>query len=130
MFLDTSGLMSIHHHRDPWHKDARTFFALSGRKLTHGYVLAEFVALTQARGLSRPGVLLFLQSLVSHAEVGIVWITEGLHQDGMRLLATRLDKKYSLCDAISFVLMRHAGITDSLTTDHHFEQEGFRRLLK
>lgn len=47
----------------------------------------------------------------------------------MNLLQVRLDKTYSLCDAISFVLMREHGIQEALTTDHHFEQEGFRRLL-
>ncbi len=41
-----------------------------------------------------------------------------------------MDKTYSLCDAVSFVLMRLEGITEALTTDHHFEQEGFVRLLK
>jgi predicted nucleic acid-binding protein len=36
----------------------------------------------------------------------------------------------SLCDAVSFVLMRARGILEALSTDHHFEQEGFLRLLK
>lgn len=39
------------------------------------------------------------------------------------------DETYSLCDAVSFVLMRQRGISDALTTDRHFEQEGFIRLL-
>lgn len=54
---------------------------------------------------------------------------EALHQRAISLLESRLDKQYSLCDAVSFVLMREWGLTDALTTDHHFEQEGFRRLL-
>jgi uncharacterized protein len=41
----------------------------------------------------------------------------------------RLDKNYFLCDAVSFVLMRQRGLNESLTTDYHFEQEGFQRLL-
>ena len=41
----------------------------------------------------------------------------------------RFDKNYSLCDAVSFILMRRRGLYEALTTDHHFEQEGFRRLL-
>ena len=48
----------------------------------------------------------------------------------MKLLFERQDKTYSLCDAVSFVLMRRRGMTDALTTDQHFEQEGFVRLLQ
>jgi uncharacterized protein len=52
-----------------------------------------------------------------------------IHREGLALLKTRLDKSYSLCDAVSFVLMRRNGLLKALTTDRHFEQEGFRRLL-
>ena len=31
---------------------------------------------------------------------------------------------------ISFVVMQDYGLTDALTTDHHFEQAGFNALLK
>jgi uncharacterized protein len=48
----------------------------------------------------------------------------------LRFLQGRLDKSYSLCDAVSFLLMRERAITEALTTDRHFEQEGFTRLLK
>jgi len=44
-------------------------------------------------------------------------------------LTLRLDKTYSLCDSVSFVIMRQRQITEALTTDKHFEQEGFIRLL-
>jgi predicted nucleic acid-binding protein len=47
----------------------------------------------------------------------------------LELLRLRLDKSYSLCDAVSFILMRDHQINDALTSDRHFEQEGFRRLL-
>jgi predicted nucleic acid-binding protein len=42
----------------------------------------------------------------------------------------RADKSYSLCDALSFVLMRDRSIQQALTTDRHFTQEGFGRLLE
>jgi predicted nucleic acid-binding protein len=48
----------------------------------------------------------------------------------MSLLQSRLDKDWSLCDAVSFVLMQQRGVTEALTTDHHFEQAGFVRLLE
>ncbi len=48
----------------------------------------------------------------------------------MEILRGRLDKTYSLCDAASFVVMREYGLTEALTTDKHFTQEGFVRLLE
>ena len=68
--------------------------------------------------------------VVADPEVKIVWVDQQLHRDGIDLLLARPDKKYSLCDAVSFVLMRRAGLAEALTTDKHFEQEGFTRLLK
>ena len=50
--------------------------------------------------------------------------------DKVALLEARADKSYSLADAVSFVLMRAHHIRDALTTDRHFEQEGFVRLLR
>jgi predicted nucleic acid-binding protein len=40
-----------------------------------------------------------------------------------------LDKAYSLTDCISMNAMRERGLTDILTNDHHFTQEGFHILL-
>jgi predicted nucleic acid-binding protein len=47
----------------------------------------------------------------------------------MRLLAEREDKRWTLCDAVSFVMMSESKIAEALTTDHNFEQAGFARLL-
>lgn len=129
MLLDTSGLFCYHHDNEPRHTDAQTLFEVADFKLTHSYVLAEFVALAATRGLSRRPVLVFLTTLLEHPLVETVWVAEDLHQQAMNLLAARPDKDYALCDAVSFVLMRQRGMTEALTTDRHFEQEGFRRLL-
>jgi predicted nucleic acid-binding protein len=48
----------------------------------------------------------------------------------VELYAERPDKDWSLTDCISFVVMRHQGVTQALTGDHHFEQAGFTALLK
>ena len=58
------------------------------------------------------------------------WVDRDLHVRAIALLRNREDKAYSLCDAVSFVLMRQLGINEALTTDRHFEQEGFVRLLR
>jgi len=93
-------------------------------------VLAEFVPLCQTRGLNRTRVLAFAADLLDNPHVEVIWVDETLHHSAVALLQERLDKTYSLCDAVSFVLMRELNITEALTTDRHFEQEGFTRLLK
>ena len=40
------------------------------------------------------------------------------------------DKEFSFTDCTSFVVMHELRLSDALTTDHHFEQAGFVRLLK
>jgi predicted nucleic acid-binding protein len=42
----------------------------------------------------------------------------------------RHDKAWSLTDCTSFVVMRQHRLTEALTTDHHFEQAGFKMLLR
>jgi predicted nucleic acid-binding protein len=48
---------------------------------------------------------------------------------GLDLYKARSDKSYSLTDCISMVTMRERSITDVLTHDRHFAQEGFNVLL-
>lgn len=49
---------------------------------------------------------------------------------GLELYRARPDKGYSLTDCISMETMRREGLTDVLTNDRHFEQEGFRALFR
>jgi predicted nucleic acid-binding protein len=49
---------------------------------------------------------------------------------GLDLYQSRPDKGYSLTDCISMQTMRRGRITEALTNDHHFEQEGFRALFR
>jgi predicted nucleic acid-binding protein len=129
MLLDTSGLLCYFDVADARHADAAAYFDSTTRMLTHSYVLAEFVPLCHARGLPRATSLRFARNLLANALTEFVWVDGSLHSTALSLLESRLDKTYSLCDAVSFVLMRQYGMTDALTTDRHFVQEGFVRLL-
>jgi len=53
-----------------------------------------------------------------------------LDKQAWELLKNRPDKEWSLVDCSSFVLMQQRGMIEAFTTDHHFEQAGFMRLLK
>lgn len=129
MLLDTSGLMCLFDPRDFRHAEALTPYDAAHTRLTHNYVFAELVALTHARGVPRGSALDFVLALRADPEVQVVWVDESLHERALNLLRERQDKDRSLCGAVSILLTRRRGLTDALTTAHHFEQAGLRRLL-
>jgi predicted nucleic acid-binding protein len=130
MFLDTSGLLSLYDSRDAFHQEAVRQFRRADRLITHNYVLAELVALVNARNLPRQDALDYIKDVLDHPLIELLWVDEPFHRAGLELLFRRIDKSYSLCDAVSFIQMQARGMTEALTTDRHFEQEGFVRLLK
>ncbi len=129
MLLDTSGLLCYFDKDDSRNGEAVDLFRSAPTLLTHSYVLAEFVPLCHSRRLPRVRGLAFLARLQDDPEVKIVWVEPALHRTALAFLRARPDKTYSLCDAVSFLIMRDRGITEALTTDTHFDQEGFVRLL-
>jgi predicted nucleic acid-binding protein len=129
MLLDTSGLLCCFDADEHRHETAVDLYGSSSVRLTHNYVLTEFVALAQARQLPRKDSLDFVADIRVDPEIVVVWVDPHLHQTALALLQTQLDKSYSLCDAVSFVLMRQRSIQEALTTDYHFDQAGFMRLL-
>ena len=74
--------------------------------------------------------LALLRELQSDRLVQIVPASKILFRDGIDLFAARSDKEWSLVDCISFEVMAELALTDALTADHHFEQAGFRALLR
>ena len=41
-----------------------------------------------------------------------------------------LDKEWGLTDCVGFAIMQERGISDAATTDEHFQQAGFRALMR
>lgn len=66
MLLDTSGLLCLHHKAEPFHDQACSLYKQTRIRLTHGYVLAEFVALANARRLPRLPALTFITDLLEN----------------------------------------------------------------
>jgi predicted nucleic acid-binding protein len=129
MLIDTSGLLCLHYPTEPLHSLACTAYKRATVRVTHSYIIAEYVALANARRFPRSSILAFVVDLLDNPDIETVWINESLYRKAIDLLMIRQDKSYSLCDSISFVLMRERSINEALTTDRHFDQEGFIRLL-
>ena len=130
MLLDTSGLLICFDVSSDEHARAFELFTNSPTLLTHSGVLFEFVPLCRSRRMDVARATVFLMDLLDDPAVEAVWTDRALYCAALELLEARRDKRYSLCDAVSFLLMRERGLTEALTTDRHFEQEGFVRLLK
>lgn len=71
-----------------------------------------------------------LKALRADRRVRILTAEQSLLDRAIDLYQRRPDKDWSLTDCTSFVVMEEERITDALTADHHFEQAGFRALLK
>lgn len=130
MLLDTSGLLALLDAREPLHQMACDEYHQTSVRLTHSFVLAELIALGNARGVPSDKLLQFVMNLLANPDVEVVWPEQDLTSQAITLLLARQSRGYSLCDAVSFVVMRAKSIQQALTTDHHFEEEGFHRLLQ
>ncbi len=134
VFADTSGWASFFLEDDLHHAKAYSLIEQwkqqSRQVITTNYVLSELIVLLSSRGQQRLAVLNYIEAIRTADWVEIVHIDETLDEKAWQLLARRLDKKWSLVDAVSFIIMQERSLTEALTADHHFEQAGFVRLLK
>jgi uncharacterized protein len=95
------------------------------------YIISELVALlTSPLRIPRSATIAFIQGLKTSPYVEIIHVDAALDTQAWDLLVSREDKEWSLVDCSSFVVMQQRGLMEALTTDHHFEQAGFIRLLK
>ena len=99
--------------------------------VTTDEVLAEYLTFFSGSPESmRREVVAIVQSILASSVIQVIPQSRGSFLAGLQLYAERPDKGYSLTDCISMQTMRHAGLTEVLTNDRHFEQEGFRALFR
>lgn len=132
VFVDTHYWVALINPLDQWHDKAlEVERSLSNANLiTTEEVLIEVLNYFSSLGSQvRLKVIQIIRRLFERTDVEIMPQTEESFLAGMKLYEQRLDKEYSLTDCISMNLMQGRGLTDVLTNDHHFTQEGFRILL-
>ncbi|HKV11617.1 MAG TPA: PIN domain-containing protein [Thermoanaerobaculia bacterium] len=132
-FADTGYLVALVNPRDELHRRAQELSALvdSARLVTTEMVLTEVLNHFSKSGerLRRAAVALIVE-LRDDSETSIVPQSSFQFQEALTLYGTRSDKDWSHTDCASFQAMKREGITDALTHDRHFEQAGFRALLR
>jgi uncharacterized protein len=130
VFADTSFYIAFVNPTDAGHDAAIDFVQhFRGKSVTTDYVLLE-VGNWLARSGDRTVFLDLLKNLKADTDATILEGNHSLFESGLNLYAARLDKSWSLTDCTSFIVMQRLHLTEALTADHHFEQAGFKALLR
>jgi uncharacterized protein len=130
IFADTFFYLALLDSHDSSHEGA----IAATQKLDSVTVTTAWVLLELANALSasqhRRVFVDFPEKTRANPKVVIYEAERQLFDEGVDLYRKRQDKDWSLTDCISFVVMEREGITEALTGDHHFEQAGFKALLR
>jgi predicted nucleic acid-binding protein len=132
-FIDSSGFFALLCADDASHQAAQAWLdelrASSGSAVTTDYILDETATLLKARGGGHR-LAQFFQFVTNSNAIRIEWMHSARFTKATEFLLRHADHGYSFTDCVSFVVMRELRLTESLTTDKHFPEAGFRALLR
>ena len=132
VFADSFFWIAIAHPRDTFHFRALTWQRANprARLLTTDEVLAEvlnwFARLGPKGRLSAADPV---ADVIADPLIQVLPQTSAGFHDAVAFYRSRPDKDYSLVDCRSMVAMKPLGLSEVLTNDHHFTQEGFTILF-
>ncbi|XHX81246.1 MAG: type II toxin-antitoxin system VapC family toxin [Stenomitos frigidus ULC029] len=132
VFADTFYWVAVFNKRGEWHDRVQQYAETLKQVhlLTTDEVLTEVLTFFAAYGARRRHkTVARVQEILSNTRIQVIQQSRESFLAGLDLYAKRLDKEYSLTDCISMQVMRQLGITDVLTRDRHFTQEGFTILF-
>ncbi len=135
VFWDTAAFVALGNRDDERHAAAiaasQELARAHARILTTDAVLTE-VANTFSRTTLRPlahQVVEAFQASVRVRVAQLVHVDAGLWLRGWQFFLDRPDKDRSLTDCISFLVMQDRKVRRAFTSDHHFVQAGFDKLI-
>jgi predicted nucleic acid-binding protein len=133
IFLDTAYLQALIDSGDNLYELSQMMTPKLGKfqGITSEMVLTELLNALCSRGeYLRRSAIRLTQDLRSDRNIIIIPQTSEQFEQAFGFYQRRLDKGYSLTDCSSMQIMREKGINEILTFDKHFQQEGFRALLR
>jgi predicted nucleic acid-binding protein len=131
-FADTFYWIALTYPKDYWHRRVTAWAQAhrSARIITTEEVLSEVLTWFAASGAAgRSAAAAGVRKILARPLVRVLPQTSAGFKDALTFYESRLDKDYSLVDCRSMVAMRSGGISEVLSNDHHFSQEGFSILF-
>lgn len=132
VFADTMYWIASVRPNDQWGEAAKRAKSSLGavRILTTDEVLAEFLTGLGTGGEKvRGAAAKMVRAILNNPNVKVLAQSRDSFLRGVQLYEQRLDKEYSLTDCISMNAMRSESVSQILTKDRHFIQEGFEILM-
>ena len=133
VFVDTSAWLALINKSDAFHVKAKNIRDI----LLHDniqFIVTDYVIVEVANSLSkipwRSSAIQLINSIQLSENTRVVEINKEIYNEAWGLYSNRTDKEWGLTDCASFVVMNRHAITKAFTNDHHFEQMGFKILLK
>lgn len=133
VFADTSYWIAIFDPKDDLHEKAlKVAQRLSTAEIvTSEMVLGEFLNSFASSGrVLRERVARSVEALRRSQQVTVTSQTPEQFEDALRLYQQAKDKDWSITDCASFNIMRDIGISIAIAYDRHFEQAGYKALLR
>jgi predicted nucleic acid-binding protein len=134
VFTDTGYFVALVIPHDDLHERAIEWTRQKAGKVryvTTVEVLVKFLSFVAGYGqYYRNRAAAMVRQAFSSKHFRVIELSITAFEEGLELYESRPDKEYSLVDCISMIAMRHAGMKEILSYDHHFEQEGFVTLLR
>ncbi len=132
VFADTVYWIAVVRPNDPWRGSAMEAKSSLGnvRLLTTDEVLSEFLAALSKGGEHlRRQASRMVRAMLANPNVKVLPQSRDSFLTGLKLYEQRPDKAYSLTDCISMNAMNSESVSEVLTNDDHFAQEGFNVLI-
>jgi predicted nucleic acid-binding protein len=132
VFADTFYWLALARPRDAWHAIVWRWATANAttRIITTDEVLTEFLnALSGTGPAGRAYAATTVHDIRNDPNVDVLPQTRADFDSAVALYEARPDKDYSLTDCRSMLALRALGLSEVLTNDHHFNQEGFTILF-
>lgn len=131
-FADTFWWIALGNPKDAWHGRATAWQVShpNARFVTTEEILSEVLTWFAASGpAGRALASAMVRDILSDPTTHVLPQTSADFAAALSLYEARRDKGYSLADCRSMLAMRALAISEVLTNDHHFTQEGFTVLF-